>query len=278
MGKLKELLYEKLEQESDRKLAKILGISYEDLLQLDWEEDYIEIRNGESQMLRYTFSDDSPSEILEKSELINERVALIPTWAFDNYDYDEQYEAIVEKPDVLGDFLIEIDNLSALNSISSTLGELEMTLKRHLFIGAIATMETFLSETFVNLVAGDKEYFKNFILTHPIFEERKFLLKDIFTQYEKLQDTAKEVMLSTLYHNMAVVKNMFQDTFNIKFPDISKVSRHVSTRHDLVHRNGKTKKGEVITLDTATIEGTLEDVKSFVLEVANLLKIKNHSF
>ena len=66
-----------------------------------------------------------------------------------------------------------------------------------------------MSETFINLTANNEDYFKNFVKSHPDFRQRKFELREIFEQNEKLKDTAKKVMLDTIYHDLPKVREMY---------------------------------------------------------------------
>jgi hypothetical protein len=134
-------------------------------------------------------------------------------------------------------------------------------------------METFLSDAFVNLTFDNEDYFRNFIGTHPEFKKQKFELREIYKEYDKLEETAKRVMLDTIYHNLPTVSQMFADTFKIEFPPIKEVYELVLKRHDLVHRNGKTKEGNPVDTDEEAIKDLMEKVTKFIDEVATKLKI-----
>ena len=150
-------------------------------------------------------------------------------------------------------------------------------MKRQLYITAIGALETFLSETFINVVNENSEYFRNFVQTYPNFKERKFQLNEIYGEYDKLQDTAKKEMLEVIYHNLAKVRNMYVLTFKIEFPDISNLSKAVNTRHDLVHRNGKTKDGADVTVNKGIVTELLNQISIFVEHISNSLHLKNRS-
>ncbi|HHX8536177.1 TPA: hypothetical protein ACVO0U_003061 [Vibrio alginolyticus] len=54
------------EEAADRKLASILGISYEELSLLTWDTDNNESNDGLVYEIIVRFSDDSPRDILDK--------------------------------------------------------------------------------------------------------------------------------------------------------------------------------------------------------------------
>jgi hypothetical protein len=67
---------------------------------------------------------------------------------------------------------------------------------------------------------------------------------------------------------------MFKDTFKIDFPSIKEVYECVLKRHDLVHRNGKTKDGTAVEPDENAVIELIKKVTEFVEEIANKLDIK----
>lgn len=277
MGYWKEIAMEMQEQEDDRHLADLLGITYDELTELDYEIETDQSKDGLIYNYRVKFDiDNSPKHILSKIKNLEDgcRVYFQP-WDFDEeYDYDEQYEAITENKDYLQKFKDETANLQALNSLKIPDEVLKAILHRQLFISVIGTMETFLADAFINLTNDNEEFLKNFIETHPEFKKRKFELREVFEEYAKIKETAKKVMPDTIYHNLATVSQMFADTFKIEFPSIKDVYGYVLKRHDLVHRNGKTKEREAVVTDETAINELIDKVTIFINDIATKLDIK----
>ena len=277
MGHWKEIAIEMQELESDRHLADLLGISYDELTELDYKIETDESNDGLVYNYIVEFNiENSPKHILQKIKNLEDgcRVYLQPWDLVQDFDYEEQYEAITENKEYLQKFRDELSKLQLLNAFVVPDKTLNDVLTRHLYISVIGTMETFLSDAFINLTNDKVEFFRNFIETHPEFKKRKFELKEIFEEYDKLKETAKVVMLDTIYHNLPSVSQMFKDTFKIEFPSIKEVYECVLKRHDLVHRNGKTKDGTPVELDENTIKELMEKVSNFVEEIANKLDIE----
>jgi len=272
MGRLKEWWLES-QMTRTEKLADALEISLLDLEQLDFEIEIDSSKEGLVYGYRVVFSEDSPHEILEQIPGLENgnTVYLAPSTLEDHYDYDEQFNAVTANTDYREHFFSEIENLKSLLSIELDSKALATILRRQVFIGVIGSMETFLSDAFINETLSEEYFFRRFVESHPAFGKRKFELKDIFVEREKIKETAKEVMLDTNYHNLSSVRKMFQSTFEIVFPDIAEAQKYVSIRHDLVHRNGKTKDGEKIVLDDDLIEGLFKCIGDLVNEVSNSL-------
>ncbi|NLP59413.1 hypothetical protein HGB55_14650 [Lutibacter sp. B1] len=264
-----------VERVENERLAKILGITYDEFISLDSKIETNESKDNLIYNYRIEFYEDSPKEILEKINKLEEgrRVYIEPWELNQEYDYDEQFDAITENKDFIKKYQNEIENLEILSKLGVPFNELKTVLNRQIFIGIIGAMETFLSDVFINLTFDNEKYFRNFIESHPEFQKRKFELREIFEQSEKLEETAKRIMLDTIYHNLPTVRKMYKDTFKIDFPDIKKSYELVLQRHDLVHRNGSTKSGELVITDTVAIKELIKTVNTLVYDIAKKLNL-----
>jgi hypothetical protein len=216
--------------------------------------------------------DDGYIEFDDSDEIDNIRVDVI---SHDEYDYyhREHFDAISGNKHLYQTFKSSINNLQKLNEIDLNSTELNSILKRQIYTGLVAAMETFLSDTMINLTLSNKHLIQNFVESYPEFTKQKFELKEIFTQYNRLDHTIRNVLLDTIYHDLRKVREMYRSTFKIEFPDISEPIKCVLIRHDLVHRNGKTKEGVVIDINTEQISKSIETINSFVKIVAERLKL-----
>lgn len=283
MGRVKEYLMEMQQKEDDTKLAEKLGLTIDELDQTEW---YL-YTDASKDGLIYGYVvnfEDGPPEILDKIIGLdkNNQVWFNPNDfeddfdeydRYDEYDYEEQYETIISNKHYYDNFQKEIKNLKELNRIEID-NVLLPILKRQLYVSAIGTLETFLSETFINQIDENKEYYKNFIETFPPFKDQVFSLRNILRQYERLEKTVRKAMLEVIYHNLDKVQNMYKATFKIDFPEIGELSKAVAIRHDLVHRNGKTKNGIEVEIDKARIDELIENISQFVETISISLNLK----
>jgi hypothetical protein len=275
MGKLSELMIEVQEKEAGERIAKILDISLYDLVKLEYEIETDKSKDDLIYNYRIEFSENSPKEILEKINRLEDacRVNLEPWELDEEYDYDEQFDAITKNKEFLQKYKDEIVNLKKLTNLKISDDVLKTVLNRQMFIGIIGTMETFLADVFINLTFDNENYFREFIKTHPELKKRTFELKEIFEQTDKLKETAKKVMLDAIYHNLPTVREMYRDTFGINFPQIQDAYKYVLKRHHLVHRNGKTKEGEILVIDKNEINGLIKAVNELVYGIAEKLNL-----
>ncbi len=253
-------------------IARYLGIDELELSELDFEIYEETSRDGFLTAYLVEFSRESGKELshLELEDGVKVRIHPSELSYYGNdfiYDYEDELNSIIKAKNPYQKFLGEIKDLEEIMNIHIEENTLKNILHRQVYIGLIGTMETYLSETFIQQVLSNGTYFRNFIETHPQFRKRKLLLSEIFNEKENLQRTAKVVMLETIYHNLSNIKNMYTDTFKIQFPMIASISKSVSKRHDLVHRNGKTKNGLDLNVSTEEITTLAKSLNTFVLEI-----------
>ena len=274
MGSVKELMMERMEEEGDERLARKLGISYVELMKLNHSINTEESNDGLIYNYIITFSNDAPKEILAKVKGIdrNNTVWLLP-WEIDGDDYfEEQYDAIISNKHFYETFRQAISFAEKLNQVELDI-QLTTILKGQIYVSVISALEAFLSETFINLTNENEEYFRNFIETYPDFKNTKFEMSRIFAEQERIKETARKVMVEIIYHNLSKVAKMYASTFNIEFPKIAEISKCIIIRHDLVHRNGKTKNGETVLINSVSVTDLISKSSAFVDDIAKKLNL-----
>ena len=178
--------------------------------------------------------------------------------------YEEQIQTYLFNSNSLDIFNREILNIEKLNDMNVGNKNLEITLKRQLYSGIVTCMEDYLSDKLINSVLKNNELFKRFVKTFHGIRDRKFSLNEIFEKQEQLVNIVKKELLDIIYHDLPKVKGMYEDTFQISFPKFGEIIKIVSQRHDMVHRNGKTKEGYTIGIDKEKITETATKIKEFV--------------
>ena len=151
----------------------------------------------------------------------------------------------------------------------------QSTLNNLLFANTIAAMETYLSDAFINTVSNDPVLIRKFMETTPAFSEKKYRLSEIYTWLDDTQKLVTQYLLEIIYHNIFVVKNMYKCTLDIDFPDdMESIQKAIMARHDIVHRNGKSKAGEVLDMSEKDILSNIELIDGFIADVDKQLKEK----
>jgi hypothetical protein len=107
-----------------------------------------------------------------------------------------------------------------------------------------------------------------FIGSTPKFQDAKITKAGVFDAVERMKTEGKAYLVDLVWHNLERVKLMYSATLGVKFPDdIVELLRAISTRHDIVHRNGKTKDGEEILVSEEQIKGLIGRAERFVQHI-----------
>ncbi|MGF1677185.1 MAG: HEPN domain-containing protein [Rivularia sp. (in: cyanobacteria)] len=182
-------------------------------------------------------------------------------------DYDDYIDAILFNTEFHKTFYKEISSLKILNNLEVSDNNAQKTLKKQIYLGAITCLETYLCDAFIHTVLSNRKYLKCFFHNFIDFQKQTIKMREVFDYSENIEEKAKETMSEVIYHNLSKVSKMYQSILKISFPELSKISKYISIRHDLVHRNGKNKKGEETKLDKKIVNEVIDDIQVFINEI-----------
>ncbi|MFA5778794.1 MAG: HEPN domain-containing protein [Elusimicrobiota bacterium] len=210
------------------------------------------------------FLDYVPKEALDDlvSELESESLewsGKISSEGYDEYLYTVIYDNY-EFTETLKSNLNSIKKLIKINLPP----ELEQHMNKMLFVNVITSLETFLSDAFIGTVLKDKQLLKDFVRLNPDFSDRKFSLNEIFERIDTIEKEVKKYLLDLIWHNLAKAQQMYHSVLHIDFPeDMNLIYKGIAIRHDIVHRNGKTKSGKNVTVTRDELIKLMDKVNSF---------------
>lgn len=272
MGYFSELMIERQNDYITDILAEFWNIDYYELAKYNFEIVENVSNDGITTSFTIYFDQDVPKEFLLRiPEIDGRKVQLHPDLIINAQPFQYELSAISDANKLHENFKKEITNLRSLNELGLANPVLDAILKRQLYISSITIMETYLSDTFITKVTGDKDLIQKFVSTHPTFKERKFTLDQIYNKYNEIESTAKMIMLETIFHNLVIVRKMYLNTFEVIFPNIADVMKCINVRHDLVHRNGKSKEGDEHIINKDAVEVAIKSVEELVNELENSL-------
>ena len=185
-----------------------------------------------------------------------------PTESEDDYA-DELVTDIAAISDYHANFLSGIDNVRTLAEAGVD-GETASCLFRLLYINVITLLETFLSDAFSNTVLSDPDLRRKLIENTPEFRKQKLSVSEIFKAVDDVDKMVKEHLSRIVWHNLDRVSQMYLVVLNVKFPESTPIYRAIWIRHDLVHRNGKTKDGKPIPIDKGHVLSLASKAEEFV--------------
>ncbi|MBP7876098.1 hypothetical protein KA012_03850 [Candidatus Woesebacteria bacterium] len=173
-------------------------------------------------------------------------------------------------------FLESMYDLEILIKVKMPDVKLDSTMAKISFASVITSMETYLSDTFINKVTGDELLLRRCVETDPEFKSRKFQLSDIFLRADSLADEVRGYLVDLLFHNLAKVKMMYLSVLYVEFPDdLSELYKAIEIRHDIVHRGGKDKQGLIKPVLKEEVFALIALVRGFVQNIERQLSGSN---
>lgn len=218
--------------------------------------------------LETEFSGVVPEEVIEElaEELTQECWQWAPTPSREDYD-DYLVDDIAQITEYYGNFSSGILDIEKLLETDVD-GIVANCFYRLLFVNVITALETYLSDAFINTVVPNSELMRRFVEKTPEFQSEKVSLSDVFKAVEQIEQRAKSYLIDVVWHNLERVKPMYRDTLDIDFPkDIGPIFRAIIKRHDIVHRNGKTKSGTEIIVSKQDVSDLIAAVEAFAQQI-----------
>lgn len=241
------------------------------------EGGYLYIHGGPynpSEELNERFSGYIPQEIIDEvsAELENE---VGDEWAPIRYQRDHDYDDYF---DIQIDARTEPKNnlVSRISSLHETLigiNDQSNLIVLHMSYGMlISYFEAYLSETVIFWAKEDEKVL--FRLATKEFENKKYSLSDIFDDLEKFKETILNHLVSNVvWHRLDKLKSTIEYGLKISLPDISSIMTALKNRHDIAHRGGFSKDGEMLQLNMGDIQSLKSSILTFVEELETALSI-----
>jgi hypothetical protein len=195
----------------------------------------------------------------------------------------------IPKDDDIEEYFIEDINRDFYRSFENTIrtvkkladhsadmiDEIQQPLNRMLYASIITAMESYLSDTFIDAIRSNELSRRKLIEQAPELRERSLKLGEIYRRLDAIPKEVDEYLNSIVYHRLDKVKELYFCTLGVEFPkDLSNIFRAIITRHDIVHRDGKDKDGNIVTISSKDIRLLLKNVVIFVKKVDEQLKKK----
>ncbi len=141
----------------------------------------------------------------------------------------------------------------------------ENSMNRLLYANVIAVVEAYLSDSFISTVMSDPVLIRKVVETDPEFKKRKFDYNDVYSAFEGVEATVRDYLANLIYHNLSKVSRLFNSVLSVSFPsNLSNIYRAIEIRHDIVHRNGKSKDGVDTEIKKSDIQELLRDSRQFI--------------
>ncbi|WP_155986347.1 hypothetical protein [Thioalkalivibrio sp. ALE9] len=133
-----------------------------------------------------------------------------------------------------------------------------------LYSSLITALEAYLADTMSYWLASNQHVFRSFVCNCPEFRDRKLTVSQIFERMDRLQEDVEEYLQNQVWHRLDKVVPLMSVALSIETPPIDSLMKHIVVRHDIVHRGGRTKDGQVVDVCEEDVETLLNEVVRFV--------------
>lgn len=214
------------------------------------------------------FSDIVEFDVIE--ELVQHLHAEVgDEWAPIEHDYrDWEYDEALSLLDEEDTPYKTLKNkLSQVEEILKADGESSIkTLITQLAHGAaIAALEAYLLELTVWHALNDENSLRAFVSknTDSKLGAGTLKLSAIFDRMDGLKKQVFSYLQTYIWHRLEDVKDIFEDSFDVTFPKTGELMGDILLRHDIVHRGGKNKKGELVNVSPEDVQNVTERIRVF---------------
>lgn len=146
-------------------------------------------------------------------------------------------------------------------------------LAKILFANVITALETYLSDAFVCTVINSPPLIRQLVESDPELRKRKLELSELFRRQDGIKGEVAEYLEGLMYHNLSKVRKLYSGTLRVEFPtEMAEIHRAIEDRHDIVHRNGRRRSGELVDPDLNSVEQLLATAIAFVEQVDSQVK------
>ncbi len=220
------------------------------------------------EVLENEFSGIVPDVVID--ELVDKLEGECPEWA-PTSSYDDLVIDIAQNTEYHQNFVKAILDIEQL--IETKVGDaVASCFWRLLYVNVITSLETYLSDAFINTVMNRPLLIRQFIESTPEFQVQKVPLSEVFKALEEIEKKVRTYLIELVWHHIERVKPMYHATLGIEFPaDLKAIFQAIRNRHDLVHRNGKTKEGQEIQITPKDVSDLISLVKTFVQHIDSQL-------
>lgn len=178
----------------------------------------------------------------------------------DNEDDYEEYKSTFFDEHVK-DTIEVLDKIDVLDERSRKL------LYRTLYANVISSMEAYLSDRLIQKVMSSEETKRKFVEGFKDYKDEKIAVSDIFKHLENLDSRIIKTLREIIYHKLPRVKNIYNSVLGINLGEkivISDLMKCIGIRHDIVHRNGKDKEGNLQDISKEDVLELAEKVSKFI--------------
>lgn len=150
--------------------------------------------------------------------------------------------------------------------------ELRDSLSKMLFSHTITLLETYLQDTMLEITARSPSAYKKFVEGYTPFSKENVTVRSVLLgSRNQFDNKVKDTLNGLMWHNLVKVKPLFQ-LVGVPSLEIGQMIKFISVRHDLVHRNGRNKKGDDVQVNDRLLYNCIDEAVKVVDSIESQIK------
>lgn len=156
--------------------------------------------------------------------------------------------------------------ISSINIIQERIESEDFFLNKLLFANVVTSFEVYLQSVFLVLLIQDRELLKKLTLSSK-YKNNKISLNKALTNDMNIY--LSELIKNIVFHNLSDIEPLFKEVLgvNINYKSNDKILKSIETRHDIIHRNGKTKKSLLLEISNSKLNETISIFKQLIEDI-----------
>ena len=153
---------------------------------------------------------------------------------------------------------------TALNTIRKTVSSSDEYTTKLLFANVVTVFEAYLQSIALSLLQADKQ------IIQQVASSKKFKNHTIQLHKALNWDLSKYVISlvnKIVFHNLSEVEPLFREAFDIQIIIKDEILKIIEIRHDVIHRNGYSKKGDPCVINKAMVIAATNEFEQFVNDI-----------
>ena len=158
---------------------------------------------------------------------------------------------------------------SIIKEVDFSMPSYNKTFLRLAYSSIITSLEAYLSDYFMERVLASEDKMDKLFRNAKEFKNRKMSINEALIFSDRKSKEVEQYIHDVIWHNLPKVEHLYRKVLSIEFDSTlsEDINRHISVRHDIVHRNGRCKDGRIHHIDKVKVEECLASVKNFIEKI-----------
>jgi hypothetical protein len=244
-------------------LATALGLSIDELEQLNYEVSQNESNDGLIYEYVVSFDEFCSKTILDKIDgLTSGKYVYLQSYELEQDSYEEELVWDILSSKQFDNFLLSIKGAnSLLDNLPSREEEFQVLVMLHAHV--VASVEAYLSSVFIHVVTNSEVLIRKIVETDPHFKSQTIKFSDIYTKQDSVKSVVAGYLNGITFHKIKISARLYKSVLNVDFGNIKWLTTAIAIRHHCTHRGGYDKQDNRINITQSSVSKLIRSSVQF---------------